>query len=159
MDPEAFERIYQRHFNRVYRYSLGMTGNVGLAEDVTQEAFYRLLQDGAGASRVVNPLAWLIRVARNLALDLFSRGDVPAVPVIRHDPTPEDSLRLRSMRKQILDSVSQLSARQRDCIALREFGGFSYREISETLGISLDEVRVQLHRARRNLRSKLEDWL
>ena len=58
-----------------------------------------------------------------------------------------------------LEAISKLSDRQRECISLREYGGLSYREIAELAGISLNEVRVHLHRGRQNLKRMLEEWL
>jgi len=71
MDTHEFEKLYKNQFDCVYRYSLALTGNPASAEEITQEAFARLLRNGFQASTIDRPEAWLMRVARNLAIETF----------------------------------------------------------------------------------------
>ncbi len=161
MNRQAFEKTYRDHYGQVFRYSLAATGNADWAEEVTAETFFRLLRHSAGSDRAIRkPLAWLIRVARNLVLDLHKRSnDLPEARPSGPVHTPEQTLLSSEMHRRVLQAIGELSDRQRDCITLRELGGLSYAEISEALGIGSNEVRVHLHRARRHLRKKLEKWL
>jgi len=71
MNNSGFEELYRRQFDYVYRYALALTGRHALAEEITQEAFTRLLNNGFAIRRIERPEAWLMRVARNLAMESF----------------------------------------------------------------------------------------
>jgi RNA polymerase sigma-70 factor (ECF subfamily) len=158
MDPNEFGILYGKQFDSVYRYVLALTGNPACAEEITQEAFTRLLRNEFGNGSVDRPQAWLMRVARNLATDSFRErsrdrsGFAPPLP-----KTPEQQLWFSEVQQRILCALSRLAESQRDCIALREFGGLSYDEIAVVMGTSVDQVKVQLFRARQHLRRELED--
>jgi RNA polymerase sigma-70 factor (ECF subfamily) len=157
MNNDEFGRLYRNQFDCVYRYAMALTGNSAHAEEITQEAFARLLRNGLEQSSIVRPEAWLMRVARNLAIERFrerarEKGD------LRYAETtsPEQLLYLSEVSQCILQALSRLTESQRDCIALREFGGLSYQEIAGIMSTSIDQVKVQLFRARQHLRKELE---
>jgi RNA polymerase sigma-70 factor (ECF subfamily) len=158
MDHEEFGRLYKNQFNCVYRYSLAITGNHAHAEEITQEAFARLLRNGFDSRAVVRPEAWLMRVARNLAIESIrersrNSGSLPSAA----PDSPEHSMYRSEILQRILQALSKLAETQRECISLREFGELRYQEIADLLGTSVDQVKVQLFRARRHLKRELED--
>jgi RNA polymerase sigma-70 factor (ECF subfamily) len=160
MNHEAFGTLYRKQFDCVFRYAVALTGNHSHAEEITQEAFARLLRDRRNGGAIERPEAWLMRVARNLAIQRFREnvkecGDVP-IPESR---SPEQLLYHNEVHARILTALSRLGRAQRECIALREFGGLRYQEIAEMLEISVDQVKVQLFRARQNLKRDLEDLI
>jgi hypothetical protein len=71
MNNSDFEELYNKQFDCVHRYALALTGRHSLAEEITQEAFTRLLNNGSCIKRIERPAAWLMRVARNLAMESF----------------------------------------------------------------------------------------
>jgi RNA polymerase sigma-70 factor (ECF subfamily) len=158
MDKADFGRLYESQFNCVYRYTLALTGNPACAEEITQEAFTRLLRNGFGPGLIERPEAWLMRVARNLAIGIFrerTRGGSETPDSDQN--SPERQLYRSEIMQRILQALSKLAQTQRDCIALREFGGLSYQEIAQITGTSIDQVKVQLFRARQSLKKDLED--
>jgi len=160
MKHTEVERLYGRQFDCVYRYALALTGRPELAEEITQEAFARLLRNGSGNGHILRPEAWLMRVARNLAIESFreqvrSRTGVEG-PTSKN---PEQHLFVSEIQQRVLSALSKLADSQRDCIALREYGGLSYEEIAGLMGTSVDQVKVQLFRARRHLKKELEDLI
>ena len=158
MDTHEFEKLYKNQFDCVYRYSLALTGNPASAEEITQEAFTRLLRNGFQASAIDRPEAWLIRVARNLAIETFrERARDTGGLTVANSKSPEQLLLGNEILRRILHSLSKLAVSQRECIALREFGGLSYQEIAGILGTSVDQVKVHLFRARQHLKKELED--
>jgi len=64
---------------------------------------------------------------------------------------------LSEITRRIFRSLSGPVQAQRECLALREFGGLSYQEIPEIMDTSIDQVKVQLFRARQHLRKEVED--
>ncbi len=158
MDTEDFGRLYKNQFDCVYRYSLALTGNPASAEEITQEAFARLLRNGFETRAIDRPEAWLMRVARNLAIETFrEQTKHPSEFASANSKSPEQLLLGNEILRRILQSLSRLAGTQRDCIALREFGGLSYQEIAEILGTSVDQVKVHIFRARQHLKKELED--
>ena len=71
MDDSALTRIYLVHFDDVYRYALAWSADPSIAEEITQETFLRFCQ----SQKVQKPRAWLIRVARNLAIEYFRHSN------------------------------------------------------------------------------------
>lgn len=160
MTRRNFEETYQEHYSRVYRFALGLTANPAWAEEVTQEAFLRLLRFDTSRTPLRNPASWLLRVAHNLSIDLFKKQrQTPSRQEILTSRTPEDEFQHQRMKADVLKAIARLSQRQRECITLRRLGGQSYREIAQTLQISVNDVRVHLHRARQNLKHHLEEWI
>ncbi len=158
MDSQEFGRLYKNQFDCVYRYSLALTGNPAFAEEITQEAFARLLRNGFGAHAIDRPEAWLMRVARNLAIESFrERAKDPSGFASANSRSPEQLLLGNEILRRVLQSLSKLAETQRECIALREFGGLSYQEIAGILGTSVDQVKVHIFRARQHLKKELED--
>ncbi len=158
MDTHEFEKLYKNQFDCVYRYSLALTGNPASAEEITQEAFARLLRNGFQAKTIDRPEAWLMRVARNLAIETFrERARDTGEHSAANSKTPEQLLLGNEILRRILHSLSKPAVSQRECIALREFGGLSYLEIAGILDTNIDQVRVHLFRARQHLKQELED--
>jgi RNA polymerase sigma-70 factor (ECF subfamily) len=158
MDSEEFGRLYKNQFDCVYRYSLALTGNAACAEEITQEAFTRLLRNGFKAQTIERPEAWLMRVARNLAIGAFrEEARLHSGPAIAGSRSPEQLLYGNEILQRIVQALSKLADTQRECIAMREFGGLNYQEIAAILGTSVDQVKVHLFRARQHLKKDLED--
>jgi RNA polymerase sigma-70 factor (ECF subfamily) len=158
MNNSDFEELYSKQFDCVYRYALALTGRHSLAEEITQEAFTRLLNNGSYIKRIERPAAWLMRVARNLAMESFrdqARDRLRPEGMIPMNP--EQLFFTNEIQQRVLSAVRLLSETQRDFLSLREYGGLSYEEIADVMGTSIDQVKVQLFRARRNLSKHLED--
>lgn len=156
-----FRQIYLTEFDDLYRYALALSGDPETALETVQEAFFRLCRNGFGASAVRQPRRWLFRVVRNLVIDgqrLQRRfSSLEETPLL--DPgSPETHFEKRRSGERVVAALATLPERQRDCITLREFGDLSYREIAGVLEISIDQVKVQLYRARQALRNQLEEW-
>ena len=157
MNYEQFDRLYRNQFDCVYRYALAITGNAARAE-IAQEAFARLIGSGREANAIAHPEAWLMRVARNLAVETLRDRAKGNGKVSGASPmNPEQSLYHGEVLQRIMSALSRLAPAQRECIALREFGGLSYQEIAEITVTTVEQVKVQIFRARRHLRHDLED--
>jgi RNA polymerase sigma factor (sigma-70 family) len=155
-----FEELYGRQFDCIYRYVLAITGRPALAEEITQEAFTRLLNNGFANKRIERSEAWLMRVARNLAMESFRDQARARLQPDRENPmNPEQLFFTNEIQQRVLSAVRTLPEAQRDCLSLREYGGLSYEEIADVMGTSIDQVKVQLFRARRNLNKHLEDLI
>jgi RNA polymerase sigma factor (sigma-70 family) len=160
--PErAFERLYRRHVDEVYRYALAVLANSADAEDVTQTAFlnaYRAFQSGQRPDR---PLNWLIAITHNVCRQRFrDAARRPREVVLEHDIAAADHHQDDGFRPEdIRRALSQLSFSQRSALALRELEGRSYKEIAEVLELTETAVETLIFRARRAFREQLEGTL
>lgn len=159
--PE-FQEVYDQFAPRIHRY-LGRFVGASEAQDLTQEVFVRVSQalDGfRGESRLST---WIYRIATNVALDrLRAAGPAAAdrqrpeeAPVADPAPAAEQQSIRKEMNECIRGFVEDLPADYHSVIVLSEFEELTDREIAEVLGISLEAVKIRLHRARARLRREL----
>ncbi len=172
-DPEAMERLLVRAQASAYRFSMMVCGRGNDTEDVMQEA---LVSTYRHAKAIRDPeafQAWLYRTVRNacllnrrkrvaepshlLSLDDQGHFDDPRVAEPQADvESPEDVLDQASRRGQLRKALLRLPGTQREVVVLRDLEGLSTREVAEVVGISEDNVKQRLHRARVALRAALE---
>ncbi len=150
-DETAFDVLYERHRATVLAVCMGVLGSRHDAEDAVQDCFAAL----ATTLRVRPPRElrpWLIRVARNAAIDIARRrrtseyaGDEALERAAPPDPTPAEL-------QAVLDGIRELPESQRTALLMRELAGHTYREIADFLTIEEDAVRGLIARARIGLR-------
>lgn len=174
-DEEAFSELFSRHFHPTYRYALRMlNGEDDLAEDAAQDAWVKIwkhLPDFRGDSRVQT---WMFSIVAREVLSARRRrrpvvvSDSTLEAVTGRDPAlrssldprldPATGLREKEMWQALTLALAELPWRQRAAWLLREFEDMSYDEIARVLGTSPTVVRGQLHRARRALATRMEEW-
>ena len=162
-----FQSIYDTFRPKIHRYLARMTG-ANEADDLTQEVFLKVsrgLEDFRGESSLSS---WIYRIATNTALDHLRRSSQTATESLSID-MEEEPLRLRGeippvdqqlVRKEmnacIRNVIKNLPEEYRTVIVLRELEEFKNSEIAEILQVSLDTVKIRLHRARSKLKKELE---
>lgn len=157
-DKEAFGIIVERFQKMVCAVARQISGNVDDAEDIAQEVFLRayrslpLLRDPSSFR------TWLLRITRNVSLN-WLRDHKPLQTMSKDTVDALEGKRDGQTLSTVMEAVWRLPEEYRSVVALRALGGLSYAEISEALGISLDTVKVRLHRARKMLRVLLGDIL
>jgi len=162
-DREAFGELYERHVGRVYRYLLYMAKDVDVAEDLTEETFLQALAAIHRYQRRGVPfVAWLLRIAHNLHLNLNGRRAQRSVPLVHEDQegvmgSPELFLQDRASAERLMQVVQTLNGDQRQVIILRFIEGLGCADTARVLGKSVAAVRVAQYRALRTLRQRLED--
>jgi RNA polymerase sigma-70 factor (ECF subfamily) len=160
-DEAAMERLLVRAQEVAYRFSLLVCGHVEDAEDVMQEA---LLRTYAHVREIENPDAfrtWLYTTVRNACLmKRRRRAGEPS----RFAPLDQAGVRPQAevpadpwIDRRLHAALAALPASQRAIVVLREIEGLSTREVATVTGISEDNVKTRLHRARVMLRKKLQD--
>jgi RNA polymerase sigma-70 factor (ECF subfamily) len=157
-ESEAFEQLYDLHFDRIYRYMMIKLGDQMDAEDLTQQVFLKAL--GAISTyryKGVPFSSWLFRIANNQVIDHFrKRNRENALPLdegiisSKDDPVSLTEHRLRI--EQLARACEYLTEAQREVISLRFAGGLSVAETSETMGKSNGAVKVLQHEALVKLR-------
>jgi len=159
-----FEALYQRHSREVWALAYARWMNADTAQDVTQEAFLRLWKQWESGEEILNPRAWLLRVARNLAEDYaksaFRRNGTHPPQTMNgvrsHDPLPLEQLEREETFGQLRDVLEQLSKPDREILTLRYALDYDTNQIAEVLAIAPTAVHMRLSRARQRLADRLK---
>lgn len=158
----AFVRRYQR---RVFGLAFSMTGDVGVSEDVAQEAMVRVWKHAPVFDpRRGSVASWVLTITRNLAIDaLRLRRVVPTDPddfaaaaLRSNEYNPEDSARRGDVRRTVRDALEVLPPEQRRAVVLAAVYGRTALEISEAEGIPLGTAKTRIRTALIRLRAAIE---
>lgn len=133
------------------------------ALDITQEAFMRLWKQWEAGEEILNPRAWLLRVARNLAEDYakssFRRNGTHPPQLMNgvksHAPLPLEALEREETFAQLRGVLEQLPEPDREILTLRYALDYNAGEIADLLSINATAVHMRLSRARQRLADKL----
>lgn len=142
----------------MYRLALRITLSSQEAEDVVQDVIIKLWNTRDHLDTVDNLEAYALRMTRNLALDRqrMRVNQSESLDAIKEQPLTDDT---RGEQQEQVESVRtamrQLPEKQRSVMQLRDFEGYSYKEIAEMLSITEDQVKVNLFRARQFIKAKL----
>ncbi len=171
-----FEAVYRSFHERIRRYLERFSGQAE-ADDLVQDVFLRVsssLRDFRGDAALST---WIYRIATNVAIDRSRRPDVRAVESSLDDENepdlwlpdeqslPDQEVMRREMYECFGQYVKDLPTRYRTVVILSDLEGLPNREVADVLGVSLDAVKIRLHRGRAMLfhqlrqNCKAEDWL
>jgi RNA polymerase sigma-70 factor (ECF subfamily) len=154
-NTEAFHYLYTRYADNVFSYVLTILRDEHAAEDVTQQVFAKLLTKIDRYEQRSVPFAgWLLRIARNCAIDhLRNNRGISCDEVPGADEPYDESNDDR--RRALREALDELPDGQREVVVLRHFIGLTPREIAKRMGKSEGAVHTLHHRARRALRREL----
>ena len=151
--------LFDEHYPGLCRFLEALMGGRPLAEEIAQESFLRLFQQGEGTIRSGEERFWLYRVARNLALNEIRKRETPRrlfnqiKDLFRFsDPTPQAQIEAQERRRLLHTLLQRLPEPQRAALWLREQQDMSYREIATVLCVSESKVKIDIFRARSTLR-------
>jgi RNA polymerase sigma-70 factor (ECF subfamily) len=161
------QAIFQQHIfpirHKLFRFALRITGSAQEAEDVVQEVMEKLWKSSAEQSATVqNWEAWCMTLTRNRSLDKARsqnlRRTASMEGLAEHTngtSNQANTVEDRDLADQVKRMMQELPEKQRLVMHLRDIEELSYDEIAEVLSISLDQVKVNLHRARKTIREQL----
>jgi RNA polymerase sigma-70 factor (ECF subfamily) len=158
-----FAELFRRHGRKVFASCYAFLGDVGRAEEVSQETFiqaFRCSESFSGG----NVRGWLLRIARNRCIDQWrSRPPEVSQETLGRDYAPETShgttgSAVHLALLQLERELPELPLRQQTCLRLKA-EGYSYQETAERMGCSMDEVRSHLQNGRRTLRLRMGNVL
>ena len=155
-DRDALAFLYVRYADDVHGYVRSIVRDHHDAEDVTQQIFAKLLHAiGSYEQREVPFFAWLLRVARNVALDHLRRQRVVPVEEVREAPERTGETGGTRHINDLKDALATLPRAQREVVVLRHFAGLSPTEIAVRTGRTEGSVHGLHHRGRRALSVEL----
>ncbi len=162
-DAQAFGTLYDRYFDRVYRYVYYRVREEAEAEDVTSEVFFRALRAMPRYEPRQPFLAWLYRIARNAIIDR-ARGMRPRVSFEdalahpdagEHVVDPDAALLAFDRRARLRAALANLTAEQQEVVVLRFVEGLSADEAGKIMGKRAGTVRGLQFRALQTLKKHL----
>lgn len=171
-DAGAFEELVARHRDKMYARAYSIVRNEEEALDLSQEAWIKAWQRLGQFEGESSFTTWLTRITINLCLDHLRRTQrfrVEPLPESADEPeawerllpavwvNPTERLESQELRRRIDDAMGHLTEAHRVVLVLHEFEGMEYRQIAETLGISIGTVMSRLFYARRRLAALLSD--
>ena len=147
MDEDAFRLFYERTARPVWAYLARMTGDARQADDLLQEAYYRLLRAKTTYETEAHRRNYLFRIATNLVHDMRRRPRVDAVPLSRRLGTrgsrgQPDAAGHAARRVDLSRAMARLKPRERELLWLAYAQGSSHQEIADTLGLEDIEHQV-----------------
>ncbi len=172
-NTQDFDGIYDSYHPRISRYLTRLVGR-SEAEDLTQEVFARIdkgLKDFRGDADIST---WVYRIATNVAMDMLRSRSFQesrsGKPISQEEAPIEDtelftgekkpSLERQAIRREmsscVHDYIDSLPETYRAVVILSEIEELTNPEIAEVLGLSIENVKIRLHRGRAKLREKLE---
>lgn len=156
-DPDGIHYLYVRYADDVLRYVTGLVRDHHEAEDITQNVFAKLIKAiNKYEERAVPFDAWILRVARNAALDhLRAKRAIPTEEVRVADTGQAQTAQDRG--RALRQALEDLPEDQREVLVLRHIVGLSPVEIADTLDKSESSVHGLHHRGRRSLRANLDE--
>ncbi|MCA9641854.1 MAG: RNA polymerase sigma factor [Polyangiaceae bacterium] len=161
---EALDQAFDSYRPRVFSLLVRMTKDSALAEDLTQEAFIRLARSAPKLLPDTRLDAWLMTVARNLALDHFRwrrmhralTSDTSVGESFAKPETPFARVALSQTQRRVEQALGLLNDEERELLLSVGVSGSTPSELARTLGLSAGVVRKRLSRARARLLALLE---
>jgi len=163
LSKATFDRLVIDHLPAMLGFSIRLTGDPHAAEDVMQEALLRAARAWQGLRRADRFTAWLTRIVVNVFRDRLSRaGAGEPLPDDLSDGRAEDPAAAAAADETealVARAVSQLPPRQREVLILTVYEQLDAREVADLLDLSIENVRTNLHYARRQLQRRLATLL
>jgi RNA polymerase sigma-70 factor (ECF subfamily) len=161
-DAQALGELYDRHRRLLFGLILRILRDRGEAEEVLQEAFVQVWTRAETYSAVLgSPAAWLVRIARNRAIDRLRANDVRgrAVAMAPEPPEAENPERLANLgerQRAVRGALTALPPEQRELIEQAYFGGLTQSELAGRYGLPLGTVKTRIRTGMLTLRRELE---
>jgi RNA polymerase sigma-70 factor (family 1) len=161
MDLIKFQNTILPIKDKLFRFALRIVGNPMEAEDVVQEVFIKLWKNKTKLDEINNLEAWCMSVTRNLSIDKvrskFRREtELPeGIDWKDNNISPHKNAELSDAVARVRKLMQQLPESQRQVMELRDIEELSYQEVADALELSMEQVKVYLHRARKTIREQL----
>jgi RNA polymerase sigma-70 factor (ECF subfamily) len=168
-DAAAFQQIYEQHHRFVLKFLYGMVGEIGLAEELTQETFVRAFTSIGNMRSEAKLSTWLGGIAKNVASNSFRShrrenrnleiDSLPFKELSSDNLAPDTELLNVELQDVIRDALGKLAEDKRLVFVLKILQHKSYEEIAEITGSSVPKLKSDLHRAKAEMRKTIRPYL
>lgn len=163
MDKNEFANSVMKYKDNMYRFAISYLHSESEAKDVVQDVLMKLWETREELDEKKNMEAWCMTLTRNKSLDVLKRAGrkfTSSLEIVHENARAESSSPFKvysdkESMKHIHMALDNLSEKQVATFTLRDIQGYSYLEIGDMLGLSIDQVKVNIHRARKALREEL----
>lgn len=159
-DLGAFEQLYARYRQPLYRYILRLSGDPVAANDLYQGCWEKVIKARKRYRPKAPFQAWLFRIARNHVFDHFRRSrpedELKADFIATDEPGPEQRLADADRAAALQDALKQLPPEQRDAVLLKLEGGLDLQQIADVSGTRRETAKSRLRYAIRKLRQAID---
>ncbi len=163
-DMNAFRAVYEANYKLLIKVTYHIVYNLDIAEDLTQEAFERFYVKNMTFPSLEEARYWLLRVAKNLALNHIRRNkrELEMVSKVKLDTRNKSyvedgasELEKAETIEEVKRALEQLPEKLRTVLIMKEYGDLDYKGIGKVLGISENNVKIRVFRARKKLEELL----
>lgn len=155
-----FDRIYEDYFKTVYAYILGMCGNQSIAEEITQETFYKALKNidrFRGESRIST---WLCQIAKNSYFTYCKKERIEFFEDLEQIPDSKDFI-IKLEDKETVFAIHKhlhgIEEPYKEVFTLRVFGELSFLQIANLFDKTESWARVTFYRSKKMIRMLMEE--
>jgi len=160
-----FWDIYHNHYERVRKFIFALVKDEWLADDLIQETFIKVQKNLNQLKDETKLSSWIFRIAHNLCQDHFRKRNLSSkrehIPIEERQfftiPVIQTKFEQHQMGACVQDKIRLLPESYQTVLVLFDLMEFSHQEIAEIVGISVENVKVRLHRARKKLKTILEE--
>ena len=147
-----FEKLFQDNQSFIFRYLVKLCGNESLAEELTQETFFRAYMNLTGLRREEKVTVWLCQIAKHTYYQYVDKQKKqPAFLEQQPGPSIEQMLVAQEDKIELYRLIHQLHEPYREILHLRLLGGLSFQEIGEILGKNETWARVTFYRVKQKI--------
>jgi len=156
-DREALAELYRRTASSVYAFALSVLKDSHGAEDVMQDTYVSIAQNSGGYRSQGKPTAWILTIAKNLALSRLGRSENKNVSLEEFEDISSQNDQYSAADRRILikTAMSCLSDEERQIVSLHAVAGLKHREIGELTGLPLATVLTKYNRALAKMKKTL----
>jgi RNA polymerase sigma-70 factor (family 1) len=164
-DEAAFEQLFRQFHPSLCRYAFTILKDTEAAEEVVQDVFLKVWEKRDSLTFTVSVKSYLYRAVHNGCMNLAGkkkkevRMDEQPLKIVHQSAAPVEDFQTRELEKAIASALNQLPEQCRKVFELSRFGNMKYKEIADTLGISVKTVENQMGKALRIMREQLATYL
>lgn len=155
----AFEELYKQYYSQVYFYVLGLCRNEHIAEEITQETFFKALKKLDTFRGECKLNVWIIQIAKNTFFN-YCREKKPdpeaSLEGVKTQGSLEEKIIDQDAAKQIHMILHKMQEPYKEVFWMRTFGELSFKEIGSIHGKTESWARVTYHRAKLMIQEELE---
>ena len=152
----AFEEVYEAYFKDVYKYALALCRDEHMAEEVTQETFFKALKSIDSFRGQCKLYVWLCQIAKNTYFSMAAKSRNREPGEIGETEDLESALLRSESAFEIHKALHALEEPYKEVFSLRIFGELPFRQIGQLFGKTESWARVTYHRARLKIKEELQ---
>ena len=156
----AFDTLYDRYSSKIYSYCRKIMNNAPVSDDIYQETFTRFYETALKGKEMTNVAGYLIRIARNLCLNEKAKKYYNNASLEDYIlPVYDKSYGSKQLMELLEVAIEELPGQYKEALVMKEYMDMSYKEIAESVGVTLPVIRIRIYRAKNRLRKLLAPYL